>query len=214
LTSIVAAWVLWAVLTYPTSSERYIDAYLETTETANIWQGKVAMNKGAKEYMLEHYAAFDPSIVHYEYDLPGAVPWELGDFVTQSGMRGGIGGPVVLLGQISTFSRGLDANEWVVQLLPLTEDLAKTWHAQGLGGLGVLDSTGSLDDLYPVAGYDQETAGVHVYARVHLRPFDVPQNGAPMVVRGFPIAYGRSTVANGRSFDTIYIAGSSGRVGE
>ena len=201
------------VAVQPSAQATYVDEYLRDTQEANIWLGAVAMDPTARQYMLDHYSAFDPETYHYEYDLPGASPVELVSLVKGLPRGNGPSGSVIVLGQASAISKVGD-DEWVIQLLPIPVGERNEWRDLKIGQQAVTYSTGTLDDLYPPKGFDAVKEQATIYARVKLRPLDIPQDGSPVVVRGYIIAYGRTVVGSGKIFDTLYLAGSSGRVNE
>ena len=202
------------VVARPTAAQKYVRKYLAETQSANIWYGNAAMNPLATDYILHHFSAFDPRSIAYPYDLPGAKPVEL-EMLVRGMPMGNVSGPIVTLGQVAAVSMvGVEPGEvhdpeYVVQLLPITRELSKIWQPKGIGEGQIRDSTGNLSELYPTSPENQVNDGIDVYVRIHPRPMPIPQNGDAMVVRGYPIAFGKVPTTSGHLFDTLYLAGSS-----
>ncbi len=204
--------ILIGVVFAPSPAERYAEEYIRITQESHIWSSGSARFPDAITCMVRHYDAIKPGQLHWERDMPDARVVELAQYVEYSAYHASE--PIVIMGQIIRSEPALDVSEYIIQVAPITEAQRSTWASRRVGEQAVKYAEGSLEDLYPRRGTNDEDINGIVYARVKLRPLDLPIEGLPIVVRGCPIVYGGYDARSGRNLDAVYLAGSSARVNE
>lgn len=203
---LTAIWLGFYFSSQPTDVDRQIYALLEDTEKANIWVGRdpAVFREPSLSYIKNNFSAFDPAKSHAWEELPVDKAPALTDLVVQSGQYAGHG--VVTLGRVGA-AQPIGGDQWVVQVTPITQEAAQSSETreQVAANVGVEYASTLLGDTIE----DPNRVSYMLYVRIVLPPFAALPIDETVLVKGTPIAYGRTQDRTGRQMDVAYLVGSN-----
>lgn len=205
LAVLTAIWLGLHISAQPSEAQRQISALMDDTEKANIWVGRdPVMFHKSSSYIEKHFSAFDPNTSHAWEELPSDKVAALTDLVVQSSGYSGHG--VVTLGRVSV-AQPLGGDQWVVQVTPISQATAESAKTRERveAEVGVdYASTLLMDSIV-----DTNRVSYMLYVRIVLPPLGALPTDETVLVKGTPIAYGRTQDRNGRQMDVAYLVGSN-----
>ncbi|KQQ86681.1 hypothetical protein ASF64_19375 [Arthrobacter sp. Leaf137] len=204
LAAITAIWIGIHVAVQPNHVQRQITALLDETENANIWVSKPAVFRESSSYIEKNFSAFDPQRSHDWEELPVDKVPALTDLVVQAGGYAGNG--VVTLGRVGV-AQPLGGDQYVVQVTPISQANAESVETRQ--SVEAQIGTEHAGTLLSDSIVDTNRVTYMLYVRIVLPPLGALPTDETVLVKGTPIAYGRTQDRTGRQMDVAYLVGSN-----